>query len=128
MSNNSSSLHRTTGIIGTSVSGTFLYLIAALNIVVLFSIIKVFREMRQGTYDDEELERQLNSRGLMNRFFGPLARRIDTPWKMYPIGVLFGLGFDTATEVALLVLAGTRWWADCPSTPSCRSRSSSPPA
>ena len=107
VSNNSSSLHRTTGIIGTSVSGTFLYLIAALNVVVLISIVKVFREMRQGTYDDEELERQLNSRGLMNRFFGPLARRIDTPWKMYPIGILFGLGFDTATEVALLVLAGS---------------------
>jgi len=107
VSNNSSALHRTTGIIGTSISGTFLYLIAALNVVVLLSIVKVFREMRQGQYDDEELERQLNSRGLMNRFFGPLARRIDTPWKMYPIGVLFGLGFDTATEVALLVLAGS---------------------
>jgi high-affinity nickel-transport protein len=107
VSNSNSSLHRTTGIIGTSVSGAFLYLIAALNLVVLLSIIKVFREMRQGTYDDEELERQLNSRGLMNRFFGPLARRIDTPWKIYPIGVLFGLGFDTATEIALLVLAGS---------------------
>jgi len=106
VSNNGSALHKTTGIIGTSVSGTFLYLIAALNVVVLVSILKVFREMRQGTYDDAELERQLNSRGLMNRFFGPLARRIDTPWKMYPIGLLFGLGFDTATEVALLVLAG----------------------
>ncbi len=107
VSNNNSALHRTTGIIGTSISGTFLYLIAALNIVVLLSIVKVFREIREGTYDDEELERQLNNRGLMNRFFGPLARRIDTPWKMYPIGVLFGLGFDTATEVALLVLAGS---------------------
>jgi nickel/cobalt transporter (NiCoT) family protein len=107
VSNNGSSLHRTTGIIGTSISGTFLYLIAALNVVVLLSIVKVFREMRQGLYDDEELEHQLNNRGLMNRFFGPLARRIDTPWKMYPIGILFGLGFDTATEVALLVLAGS---------------------
>jgi high-affinity nickel-transport protein len=105
--NNSSSLHRVTGMVGTSVSGTFLYLIAALNAVVLVSIVKVFKEMRQGKYDDEELERQLNSRGLMNRFFGGYARRIDTPWKMYPIGVLFGLGFDTATEVALLVLAGS---------------------
>ena len=64
--------------------------------------------MRTGRYNDEELEEQLNKRGLMNRFLGPLARRIDTPWKMYPIGVLFGLGFDTATEVALLVLAGHR--------------------
>jgi nickel/cobalt transporter (NiCoT) family protein len=103
----SSGLHTYTGIIGTSVSGTFLYLIAALNAVILYSIIKVFREMRTGTYADEELERQLDSRGLMNRIFGGYARRIDTPWKMYPVGVLFGLGFDTATEVALLVLAGT---------------------
>ncbi len=107
VSNNGSSFHRTTGIVGTSISGTFLYLIAALNVVVLLSIVKVFREMRQGLYDDEELEHQLNNRGLMNRFFGPLARKIDTPWKMYPIGILFGLGFDTATEVALLVLAGS---------------------
>jgi high-affinity nickel-transport protein len=105
--NGSSSLHRVTGVVGTSVSGTFLYLIAALNVVVLVSIVKVFKEMRQGKYDEEELERQLNSRGLMNRFFGGYARRIDTPWKMYPIGVLFGLGFDTATEIALLVLAGS---------------------
>ena len=105
--NDSSKLHTYTGIIGTSVSGTFLYLIAALNAIILYSIIKVFREMRTGTYSDEELERQLDSRGLMNRIFGGYARRIDTPWKIYPVGVLFGLGFDTATEIALLVLAGT---------------------
>ena len=77
------------------------------NMVVLVSIVKVFREMRQGKYDDEELERQLNSRGPHEPVLRRLARRIDTPWKMYPVGVLFGLGFDTATEVALLVLAGT---------------------
>jgi high-affinity nickel-transport protein len=106
VSNNTSSLHQVTGIVGTSVSGIFLYLIAALNVAVLLSIFKVFRQMRHGDYDDEELERQLDARGLMNRFFGRFARRIDTPWKIYPIGVLFGLGFDTATEIALLVLAG----------------------
>jgi len=89
------------------VSGFFLFLIAAFNVIVLAGIIKVFREMRGGAYDDEELEEQLNKRGLMNRFLGPLARRVDTPWKIYPIGFLFGLGFDTATEIALLVLAGT---------------------
>jgi nickel/cobalt transporter (NiCoT) family protein len=105
--NGSSGLHNYTGIIGTSVSGVFLYLLALLNLVVLLSIVKVFREMRTGRYSDEELERQLDSRGLMNRVFGGYAKKIDTPWKMYPIGVLFGLGFDTATEVALLVLAGT---------------------
>jgi high-affinity nickel-transport protein len=104
---NNSGLHNITGIIGTSVSGTFLYLIAALNVVILVSIVKVFLELREGKFDDAELERQLNQRGLMNRFFGKLSRRIDMPWKMYPIGVLFGLGFDTATEVALLVLSGT---------------------
>jgi len=105
--NGGSGLHSVTGIVGTTVSGTFLYVIAALNLIVLAGIVKVFREMRSGRYDDEQLEEQLNKRGLMNRFFGPLARRVDSPWKMYPIGVLFGLGFDTATEVALLVLAGT---------------------
>jgi len=105
--NGSSGLQYTTNIIGTSVSGAFLYLIAALNIVILVSIVKIFRDMRSGKYSDAELEAQLDSRGLMMRFFRPLARRVDTPWKMYPIGFLFGLGFDTATEVALLVLAGT---------------------
>jgi nickel/cobalt transporter (NiCoT) family protein len=105
--NDSSGLHNYTGIIGTTVSGVFLYLIALLNLIVLVGIMKVFREMRTGRYSDEELERQLDNRGLMNRFFGGYAKRIDTPWKMYPVGVLFGLGFDTATEVALLVLAGT---------------------
>ena len=102
-----SGLHTMTGIIGTTVSGTFLYLIAALNAVVLAGLVTVFRQMRSSAYDDTELEEHLARRGLMNRFLGPLARRVDTPWKMYPIGVLFGLGFDTATEVALLVLAGS---------------------
>src|SRR6266516_3685038 len=94
-----SGLHNATGIIGTTVSGTFLYLIALLNLVVLVSIIKVFREMRRGRYDDAELERQLDSRGLMNRFFGRYAKRIDAGWKMYPVGMLFAAGmclFDTA--------------------------------
>ena len=102
-----SALHNITGVVGTMVSGTFLFLIAALNVAVLVSIAKVFRQMRLGSYSDEELEEQLAKRGLMNRFLGPLARRVDTPWKMYPVGLLFGLGFDTATEIALLVLAGS---------------------
>jgi nickel/cobalt transporter (NiCoT) family protein len=67
----------------------------------------VSREMRQGRYDDAELERQLDGRGLMNRVLGGYASRVDSPEKMYPVGVLFGLGFDTASEVALLVLAGS---------------------
>jgi high-affinity nickel-transport protein len=105
--NGHSPLHGATAVIGTGVSGTFLYLIAALNVVILAGIVKVFRDMRSGRFSDEELEEQLAKRGLMNRLLRPLARRVDTPWKMYPIGVLFGLGFDTATEIALLVLAGS---------------------
>src|SRR5664280_2622457 len=106
VANNSSGLHRATDVIGTSVSGGFLYLIALLNLIVLIGIARVYKEMKSGRFDNDELERQLNNRGLMNRFFGGYADRIDKPWKMYPVGLLFGLGFDTATEVALLVLAG----------------------
>ena len=112
-----SSLHHYTGLIGTTVSGTFLVLIALLNFLVLLSVLKVFSKMRKGMYNEAELEKHLDSRGFMMRFFGPIARRIDKSWKMYPLGILFGLGFDTATEVALLVLAGSSvvaglpWWA-----------------
>jgi len=105
--NTTSGLHQTATVVGTSISGGFLYLIAAFNLIVMVGIVKVYREMRAGRFDHEELERQLTNRGLMNRFFGRCTGRIDTPWKMYPVGVLFGLGFDTATEVGLLVLAGT---------------------
>jgi high-affinity nickel-transport protein len=109
-----SALHHYTGIIGTSISGAFLLLIALLNVIVMVGILKVFRDMRQGKYDEDELEKQLNNRGLLMRFFGPLARSIDTSWKMYPLGILFGLGFDTATEIALLVLAGSSVAAGLP--------------
>jgi high-affinity nickel-transport protein len=96
------------------VSGGFLYIIATLNAIILFSILRLFVQMREGRFDDSELEKHLNARGFMMRFFGPLARSVDSPWKMYPIGVLFGLGFDTATEVAFLVLAGTSVAAGLP--------------
>jgi high-affinity nickel-transport protein len=109
-----SALHHYTGLIGTSVSGVFLLLIAIINIVILVGIMKVFREMRSGSYNEAELEDQLNKRGLMNRMFGGLMKSITKPWQIYPVGVLFGLGFDTATEVALLVLAGTSAAAGLP--------------
>jgi nickel/cobalt transporter (NiCoT) family protein len=101
-----SALHSTTGIIGASVSGVFLWVLGILNLVVLFGIVKVFREMRSGRYDEQELEEQLNKRGLMNRLLSGLAKSVRKPWHSYPIGMLFGLGFDTATEVGLLVIAG----------------------
>jgi high-affinity nickel-transport protein len=71
----------------------------------LVAIIKVFRRMRHGHYDDAELEHQLNNRGFMNRLLRGATKAIRKPWQIYPVGVLFGLGFDTATEVGLLVLA-----------------------
>ena len=112
-----SSLHHYTGLVGTTVSGTFLMIIAILNLIVMWSVIKIFIDMRKGMYDEAELEKHLDSRGFFMRFFGPIARRIDSSWKMYPLGILFGLGFDTATEIGLLVLAGSSvvaglpWWA-----------------
>jgi high-affinity nickel-transport protein len=88
------------------VSGTFLLLIAAINMGVLVGILKVFRTMRGGTYDEAKLEAQLNKRGFMNRILGGATKAVTKPWHMYPVGLLFGLGFDTATEVGLLILAG----------------------
>jgi high-affinity nickel-transport protein len=107
VSNDGSRLHTVTGIVGTSVSGGFLYVIAALNVVILVSIVRIFGEMRSGKFDEGELERKLAQRGFMNRFLGRFAERVDASWKMYPLGLLFGLGFDTATEVSLLVLSGS---------------------
>jgi high-affinity nickel-transport protein len=91
--------------VGTTVSGGFLYLIAALNLTILWGIIRAVRGMRTRGYDDAAIEARLQSRGLMNRFLGRFATAVRKPWQMYPIGVLFGLGFDTATEVGLLFLA-----------------------
>ncbi|GAB3667696.1 HoxN/HupN/NixA family nickel/cobalt transporter [Nocardioides korecus] len=102
----SSVLHSITGVIGASVSGIFLLVLGLLNLAVLLGILKVARDVRDGRYDEAELEAQLDKRGFMNRFLGRLTRTVRKPWHIYPVGVLFGLGFDTATEVGLLVLAG----------------------
>jgi high-affinity nickel-transport protein len=110
----SSALHHYTGLIGTSVSGVFLYLIAILNVIVLVGILRVFLRLRRGEYDETELERHLQNRGLINRFLGRFTRSITKSWHLYPVGLLFGLGFDTATEIALLVLAGTSAAAGLP--------------
>jgi high-affinity nickel-transport protein len=104
--NDASTLQRLTGLIGTAVSGTFLYIIGIINLVLLVGIVKVFRRMRRGTYDAAALEHQLDSRGFMNRILSGANRSVTRPGQMYLVGLLFGLGFDTATEVGLLVLAG----------------------
>jgi high-affinity nickel-transport protein len=97
-----SSLERFGGLFGTMISASFLFLIGMLNLVILAGIVGIFRSMRRGEYDEAELERQLQNRGLFSRVFGRWLRLINKEWQMYPVGVLFGMGFDTATEVALL--------------------------
>jgi nickel/cobalt transporter (NiCoT) family protein len=112
--NGSSALHHYASLIGTGVSGAFLCMIAVINVVILVSILGMFARMRRGQYDEDELEAQLNNRGLLNRVLGRFTKSITASWHMYPVGLLFGLGFDTATEVALLVLAGTSAAAGLP--------------
>jgi high-affinity nickel-transport protein len=90
------------GTIGTALSASFLYLIAVLNLIVLAGIFKVFREMRSGAYNEDQLEAQLQARGLMYRFFGRFMKSINHTWQLYFVGLIFGIGFDTATEVVLL--------------------------
>ena len=92
------------GTIGAAISGLFLLMIGALNLVVLTGIVQVGRELRSGRYDEKALEAQLDKRGFMTRFFGRPLRMVRSERQMYPIGVLFGLGFDTATEVGLLAI------------------------
>jgi high-affinity nickel-transport protein len=96
------------GLIGTAVSAVFLLVIGIINLVVLIDIYRMFRRVSGGgSYDEESLEDFLNNRGLLARVFRPMLRIIRRSWHMYPLGVLFGLGFDTASEVALLGLAAT---------------------
>src|SRR3954469_5711383 len=109
-----SAVHRATGGIGPVVSGSFLLLIGVVNLVVLAGIVGLFRRMRHGAIDEEQLAAQLRSRGLLNRVLGRATRAVRRPWHMYPLGALFGLGFDTATEVALLATAGAAASSELP--------------
>jgi high-affinity nickel-transport protein len=93
------------GILGTTVSGGFLVLIGLLNLVILLDIVRVYRRLKSGEYDRESLELDLTAGGFMSRIFGRLFKVIRHSWQMYPIGFLFGLGFDTASEVAILAIS-----------------------
>jgi nickel/cobalt transporter (NiCoT) family protein len=99
-------LHSASGVIGPTISGLFLLAIGLLNLAVLVGIVRILRRIRQGELQQQELEQELQARGLLNRLYGRATGAINKPWQMYPLGCLFGLGFDTATEVALLVIAG----------------------
>lgn len=98
-------LKYTGSLIGTTVSGTFLVLIGILNLVILLDIYRVYQAMKRGSYDAAGLEHQLTAGGFMSRIFGRLFKLIKSSWQMYPIGFLFGLGFDTASEVGLLAIS-----------------------
>ncbi|MEH1851661.1 MAG: HoxN/HupN/NixA family nickel/cobalt transporter [Nostoc sp.] len=103
------SFQKVGGLIGTTVSALFLLVIAAINMVVLWDVYKTFQSVKRGgIYDEQSLDEFLNQRGLLGRFFRPLFRLIDSSWKMYPLGFLFGLGFDTATEVGLLGISASQ--------------------
>jgi nickel/cobalt transporter (NiCoT) family protein len=96
------------GVIGTLVSAFFLFAIAIINLIVLRSIYRTFVRVRRGEpYVEEDLDLLLGSRGLLSRVFRPMFRMITRSWHMYPLGVLFGLGFDTATEIGLLGVSAT---------------------
>ena len=101
VSNSGSGLEQFGGLFGTIVSASFLLLIGMLNLVILAGIVKVFRSMRRGDYDEAELERQLENRGFFYRFFGRWMKAINKEWQMYPVGVVFGMGF-APTMVALV--------------------------
>jgi high-affinity nickel-transport protein len=100
-----SQVAQTLGLIGTLVAGTFLVMIGLMNLGAAVGIAQIFRRMRTGEFDEAELERHLHSRGFLTRVLGRVIRRVSKPWHLYPVGLLMGLGFDTATQVALLVLA-----------------------
>ena len=109
--------HQALEVVGTGASGGFLYLIGILNLAALIGIAKVYRAMRRGTFDEARLAEQLDKRGFLNRILGRLTRSISRPGQMYWVGLLFGVGFDTASEVLLLGLAagsaaaGLPWYA-----------------
>jgi nickel/cobalt transporter (NiCoT) family protein len=103
--NDGSEVGQALGLVGTVVAGVFLLLIGLMNLVAAVGIAKVFRRMRTGEFDEAELERHLNNRGFLARLLNRVTRRVSKPWHLYPVGLLMGLGFDTATQVALLVLA-----------------------
>jgi len=100
-------LHYLTGTAGTVISATFLYLVAAMNMIVLYEVWSVFRQARFGICDESAIDAKLSRRGLVNRLLNRVMSVVSKPWQMFVVGTLFGLGFDTATEVSLLVLTAT---------------------
>jgi high-affinity nickel-transport protein len=117
LTDDTSLTHQALSVVGTSVSGVFLCLVGVLNLLALRRIASVYRSARRGDYDEERLDQALDGRGLFSRLLRRLTASTTRPWHMFPLGLLFGLGFDTATEVSLLILSaagatsGVPWYA-----------------
>jgi high-affinity nickel-transport protein len=105
ITSNIAALQSTGAVIGTLVSGSFLWIIGFINAVIVIGIYKIFQTLKQGKLNQQELDNLLENRGFMNRFFRSLYKVINKPWQIFPVGVLFGLGFDTASEVALIAIS-----------------------
>ena len=92
-------------LVGSSISGSFLWIIALINVVIALGLYRTYKQVRSGHIDQAQLDQLLLKRGFLNRYFSPLFRLIKRPWQIYIVGLLFGLGFDTATEVALIAIS-----------------------
>jgi len=109
MQNRFAAFKDTGALVGTVVSALFLLLIALVNVVILVGVWRGFQRVRRGgTLDEEGLNALLAGRGLLARIFRPIFRGISREWQMYPVGFLFGLGFDTATEIGLLAISANQ--------------------
>ncbi|MCZ9343496.1 HoxN/HupN/NixA family nickel/cobalt transporter, partial [Streptomyces sp. TRM76130] len=117
LTDDSSTAHQVLGVLGTSVSTAFLLLLGVLNLLALRRIAALYRSALRGEHDEARLDEALDDRGLLSRLLRRLTASTTRPWHLFPLGLLFGLGFDTATEVSLLVLSGAGaasgvpWWA-----------------
>jgi high-affinity nickel-transport protein len=92
-------------VVGTSISGVFLFIIGLVNVLIVLDVYKTFKGLKEGRLTGAQLDDALSKNSFMNKTFGKLFKIVDEPWQVYPVGVLFGLGFDTATQVALIAIS-----------------------
>jgi high-affinity nickel-transport protein len=91
-------------IIGTSISGAFLFIIGLVNVLIVLDVYKTFKGLKEGKLTGAQLDDALNKNSFMTKTFGKLFKIVNEPWQIYPVGILFGLGFDTASQIALIAI------------------------
>ncbi|MGA2386694.1 MAG: HoxN/HupN/NixA family nickel/cobalt transporter [Candidatus Bathyarchaeia archaeon] len=92
-------------VIGTSISGLFLFIIGLVNVLIVLDVYRTFKGLKEGRLNQAQLDDALNNNSFMSKTFGKLFKIVNEPWQIYPVGVLFGLGFDTATQIALIAIS-----------------------